>query len=135
MVLFAPAHTEPATDTPAAWRTLEDHLALINDKERYGRMGAHFVRCADMASMDLFHATLDAPLGPVLRAPCVSFVRVKGPAPGHALDELLRETAVVARATDVPGCTGGGWSKAFEKDEVVLLHGWEDPKVRCRAKC
>lgn len=92
-------------------------------------MAAHFA-CVDVSSMQVSHITLDAPLAPALRAPYVSYVHIKSAAPGHTRAELERETANVAKADGIAGCTGGGWAKMYERDEYVLLHGWEDPKVR-----
>ncbi|GJE92856.1 hypothetical protein PsYK624_090140 [Phanerochaete sordida] len=114
------------------WASLAHHEALRADSARYAQMAAHFA-CVDVSTMHVAHVTLDAPLAPVLRAPCVSYVHVKSAAPGRTRAELERATAVVAEVEGVPGCTGGGWAKMYEREEYVLLHGWEDPKYHAEA--
>ncbi|EKM52654.1 uncharacterized protein PHACADRAFT_261228 [Phanerochaete carnosa HHB-10118-sp] len=111
------------------WATLEDHNALINDKERYAKLVEVFAKAGDVSTINLFHVYFDGDLATVLNAPFTSFTHIISAKPGKTNDDLQATVKTLASLPQVTGCHGGSFAKAVEKDEYVMLYGWDDPKI------
>lgn len=101
----------------------------MDDKERYTKLIEAFSKVADIDKMNLFHVYFDIDLVPVLNAPFTSFGHVVALKPGKTAEDLQAALKALASPIQIEGCYGGSYAKAVEKDEWVILHGWDDPKV------
>ncbi|GJE99343.1 hypothetical protein PsYK624_155970 [Phanerochaete sordida] len=116
------------------WATREDGLALAHEKTRFEKIAEHFAACGDPDRIVTLQTVLDADLAPILHAPYVSFDHVLSTRPGKTSEDVLRAAEdihwVIAPAE---GCTGGVSGKAVDKDEWMVVYGWEDPKHHAQA--
>ncbi|KIP02539.1 hypothetical protein PHLGIDRAFT_130689 [Phlebiopsis gigantea 11061_1 CR5-6] len=113
------------------WKTLEDHQALMNNQEVYPKLLEAFAPSGDITQGDMFHVhfTPDSTqLASVLNAPYTSYSYVLSLKPGK--DAARAEVAFkgLAGVTGVNGCYGGIMGKVVERNEQILLFGWDDPK-------
>lgn len=116
----------------AVWDTIESHHALMNNAPAYTRMADLFASCADVPKLDLFHVYFDGDLTPVLRAPYASVTHIMSLKPDTTPNDMERAILNMVGLPGVQsakGAHGAVWGKAVEKDEYVIISGWDDPKV------
>ena len=125
------SHSGTCSNDPAVWETVDAHKALIEDKELYAKLHVEFAKAADLSKINMFHVNFepDANLAVLLNATYTSFAHVSAYKPGHSPAELHAVFKGIVEVPNVPGCLGGAFGKALEKDDYVLLYGWDDPKV------
>lgn len=82
--------------------------------------------------MELFHAYFEGDLTPIVNAPFTSFTRILGANPGKTAADVETQLKAMTALPNVKGSYGGVWGKVVEKEEHVILYGWDDPKVRAR---
>ena len=112
------------------WDTIEDHQALIDDKERYAVLGAEFAKCADLSTINMFHVYLPSDLAAVLNAPYLSFGYIGTLKAGRTAEEALALLTALTTRLELPAtCRVGGFAKAVEKNSFIHINGWDDPKV------
>lgn len=113
------------------WETLDAHQALIDDKETYPILGAHLAKAVDLSKLEMFHVHFepDAHLAPVLDAPFTSYLHVQSRKPGKTAAEVEAPLNALIALPVLPGGHGGASGKGVEKDEHVLLFGWDSPQI------
>lgn len=113
------------------WETLADHQAQIDDNVRYPKLLEAFTASGDITKVEMFHVYLEPKesVAAVFDSPYTSYSHVLTRKPDKAAVELDALLGTLAGLTDVEGSSGGVWGRVLEKDEHILLYGWEDPKV------
>ena len=103
----------------------------MNDEVRYPKLLDAFTPSGDISKGDMFHVYFepDKNLAAILNAPYTSYSHVLTRKPGKSAAELDGLLTTLSELTDVKGSSGGAWGRASEKDEHLLLYGWDDPKV------
>jgi hypothetical protein len=116
---------------PAVWESLEAHQVLMNDKVAYPKLGEQLAKVGDLSKINMFHVHFqpESNLAPLLNAPFTSFAHLSTLKPGKTINELQDAVKSLVDLPKVEHSYGGAWGKAIEKDDVVLLYGWDDPKV------
>ena len=72
-----------------------------------------------------------ARLGAVLNAPTTSYLKIEGLQAGKSAADVDGALAGLLALRVEDGNYGGVAGRAVEKDERVMLFGWDDPEVRC----
>ena len=90
----------------------------------------HLSKVGDLSKIDLFHVNLDGELAASLNATWTSYAHVAAYKPGKTPADLQPFLQQIIEVPKVEGSYGGVWGKAIEKDDHLLLYGWDDPKVR-----
>ena len=103
----------------------------MNDEVRYSKLYDCFTECGDISKGDMFHVYFepDRSLAAILNAPYTSYSHTLTRKSGKTADELDGLLSALSSLTGVEGSSGGAWGRAIEKDEHILLYGWDDPKV------
>lgn len=111
------------------WKTLEDHYALMNDKVVYPQMGEIMSKCI-VAPPKMFHVLLGpaTQLVSALHAPILSINQVfelKPGCTGEGLTDVINKLIHLSGENAPTKSAGGSIGKLVERDEYMLLFGWD----------
>ncbi|GJE99341.1 hypothetical protein PsYK624_155950 [Phanerochaete sordida] len=110
------------------WDKLSDHHEVMADTVNYPKVGEAFARVGDLSTLDMFHVHLDCDLAGVLNARVVSYGNIRKLKPGVDPAEFLKLFQILTDRETPEGCRVGGYARAVERDEFLLLYGWDDIK-------
>ena len=104
----------------------------MNDKEKYPILGGLLAKAADLSKLEMTHVYFEpnAHLAPLLNAPYTSYLQSQTRKEGRTAAELELHLTALTALPLLPGGHGGASGRAVEKDEHVLLFGWDTPEVR-----
>jgi hypothetical protein len=77
----------------------------------------------------MFHVPLNASPAHALNAPVTSFVHIYQTASGKGFEHLKPVLQDITTLKDVQGAHGGAYGKLVERDEVVMVTGWDSVQV------
>lgn len=115
---------------------MEEHYDLINDKVIYPKLQEVLKPCVEGGSLhvlNMFHVPLNASPASALNAPVTSLVHVYKLRAGRQPDALSPAMHAITTVRGVPGAHGGAFGKLVERDEVVMVTGWDGVDVSARA--
>ena len=108
----------------------------MSNQDIYHKLLEAFVPSGDITQGNMFHAYFtqdNKQLATVLNAPYTSYSYVLSLKPGKDATPAETVFKALTEVTGVEGCYGGILGKVVERNEQILLFGWDDPKVRtCR---
>ena len=82
-----------------------------------------------MSVLNMFHVPLNASPAPALNAPLTAFVHMYKTG-SASFNEIKPAFEQIAGVRGVPGAHGGAFGKLHERDEYVLVTGWDSQEVR-----
>lgn len=69
-------------------------------------------------------------LAAVLNTTYISYAHMMSLKPGKTAGDIEAQLKAMSELPPGEGSPGGVWGNAVEKDERVMIYGWDDPKVR-----
>lgn len=102
----------------------------MKDPVVYPKMGAIIKECI-VSPNNMFHVLLEpaASLAAVLNSPVVSLIQILSLKDGVTSESFLGSVTGLAALLDLPGC----YAKLVERDEYVIINGWDSVEVCCSA--
>lgn len=118
------------------WESVEAHYELINDKVVYPQLQEVLKPCVEGGSLhvlNMFHVPLNASPAPALNAPVTSLVHITKLGAGRAFARDVQPHLAQIAGARVHGAHGGAFGKLVERDEYVMLTGWDSVEVHLKA--
>ncbi|GJE89055.1 hypothetical protein PsYK624_051450 [Phanerochaete sordida] len=119
------------------WESVEAHYELINDKVIYPQLQEVLKPCVEGGSLhvlNMFHVPLSASPASALNAPVTSFVHIYKLGAGRSFKDVQPNLdQITTGVRHVQGAHGGAYGKLVERDEYVMLTGWDSVEIHLKA--